>query len=66
MFWIYGGGFQGGNANGYNGAAIAAHDVVFVAPNYRLGVFGFLYAGENSTAPENVGLFDQVLALKWV
>jgi len=65
MFWIFGGGFQGGNANQYNGSAIAAHDVVFVAPNYRLGVYGNLYGGEES-APGNAGLFDQLLALKWV
>jgi len=65
MFWIYGGGFQGGSINGYNGGALAANDVVFVAANYRLGPFGFLYGGEES-APGNVGLFDQSLALKWV
>ena len=65
MFWIYGGGFTGGNINGANGSALAANDVVFVAANYRLGPFGFLYGGEES-APGNVGLFDQSLALKWV
>lgn len=42
--------------------------IIFVAPNYRLGAFGWL-AGEsldaiNGTA--NVGLHDQRLALEWV
>ncbi|CAG2107746.1 unnamed protein product [Medioppia subpectinata] len=65
MFWIYGGGFTIGTIDKYNGGPLAAHDVVFVAPNYRLGYFGFLY-GDREDAPGNVGLYDQLLALKWV
>jgi carboxylesterase type B len=65
MFYIYGGAFIMGTSFLYNGSALAAHDVVVVTTNYRLGVFGFLYGGED-TAPGNVGLFDQQMALKWV
>ncbi|CAG2117036.1 unnamed protein product, partial [Medioppia subpectinata] len=65
MFWIYGGGLTIGTIDMYKGGPLAAHDVVFVAPNYRLGQFGFLY-GNREDAPGNVGLYDQLLALKWV
>ena len=49
----------------YNGSVLATHDVVLVTTNYRVGAMGFLY-GDDETAPGNVGLFDQVLALQWV
>ncbi|CAG2100777.1 unnamed protein product [Medioppia subpectinata] len=65
MFWIYGGALSFGTIDMYNGGPLAAHDVVFVAPNYRLGLFGFLY-GDREDAPGNVGFYDQLLALKWV
>ncbi|CAG2100640.1 unnamed protein product [Medioppia subpectinata] len=65
MFWIYGGALSIGTIDLYNGGPLAAHDVVFVAPNYRLGYFGFLY-GNREDAPGNVGFYDQLLALKWV
>ncbi|CAG2100638.1 unnamed protein product [Medioppia subpectinata] len=66
MFFIHGGGFTVGSINGHcNGGPLATHGVVFVAPNYRLGYFGFLY-GDREDAPGNLGLYDQLLALKWV
>ncbi|CAG7829375.1 unnamed protein product, partial [Allacma fusca] len=40
-------------------------DVVYVNPNYRLGVLGFLNTGDTA-ARGNMGLKDQVLALRWV
>ena len=45
LFWIYGGGFQGGGGktrlNGTWDAALLAGELVVVTSNYRLGVFGF-------------------------
>ncbi|MHA2260545.1 MAG: carboxylesterase/lipase family protein [Promethearchaeota archaeon] len=63
MFWIHGGAFEMGSGR-YNGESLAKRgDVVIVSINYRLGALGFLYV-PGKTA--NVGLLDQVLALKWV
>ncbi|CAG2182329.1 unnamed protein product, partial [Oppiella nova] len=67
MFYIHGGGLLWGSIFNpiYNGSVLATHNVLLVSTNYRLGSFGFLY-GEEVSAPGNVGLFDQLLALKWV
>ncbi|CAG2177705.1 unnamed protein product, partial [Oppiella nova] len=65
MFWIHGGGLNGGSVELYNGSVLATNDVVVVAVNYRLGWFGFIY-GDREDAPGNVGFYDQLLALKWV
>ncbi|XP_015176907.1 PREDICTED: esterase E4-like isoform X1 [Polistes dominula] len=40
-------------------------DIVLVTLNYRLGTLGFLATGD-SYAPGNLGLKDQVVALRWV
>ena len=40
-------------------------DIVLVTLNYRLGALGFLTTGDQ-TAPPNVGLLDQRMALQWV
>ncbi|MFW9867096.1 MAG: carboxylesterase/lipase family protein [Candidatus Thorarchaeota archaeon] len=66
MFWIHGGGFiiGGSTRNRFNGARLAVHgDVVVVNFNYRLGVFGFLSLPD---IPPNLGIADQIAALKWV
>lgn len=43
--------------------------VIWVAPNYRLGIFGFLggpsFTLSSGTVP-NAGLYDQKFALQWV
>ncbi|MCG3165218.1 MAG: Para-nitrobenzyl esterase [Bacteroidia bacterium] len=73
MFWIHGGGFSIGSGSDemYNGSRLSKNgDVVVVTFNYRLGPFGFLYLDhlKNDSLPfeNNLGLRDQVAALKWV
>ena len=65
MVWIHGGAFVMGSGSMplYNGSSfVARHDVVVVTINYRLGLFGFLFTGDQG----NVGLLDQIAALRWV
>ncbi len=73
LFWIHGGAFTGGSGSTpwYDGAAFARNgDVVVVTTNYRLGLLGFLHladlGGEPFAATGNLGILDQVAALRWV
>ena len=73
IVWIYGGGFTQGSASMpiYGGQNIAGKGVIYVAINYRVGVFGFLAHPEATresghNASGNWGLLDQVAGLKWV
>jgi para-nitrobenzyl esterase len=73
VVWIYGGAFSVGSASSpiYSGEPLARKGVIYVAPNYRLGVFGFLAhpeltAESRHNASGNWGFIDQVEALKWV
>jgi para-nitrobenzyl esterase len=72
MFWIHGGGYQGGASSEprHDGDFIPTKGVVLVTINYRLAVFGFLAAAglakEGNSAAGNYGLLDQVAALQWV
>ncbi|WP_207904447.1 carboxylesterase/lipase family protein [Agromyces fucosus] len=65
MVWMHGGSLKhGSNAlPGYDGATFARDGVVFVSVNYRLGAEGFSVLGG---APLNLGLHDQLAALRWV
>uniref|UniRef100_A0A914E4M1 Carboxylic ester hydrolase n=1 Tax=Acrobeloides nanus TaxID=290746 RepID=A0A914E4M1_9BILA len=68
MVWIYGGGFWSGCAtlDVYDGRIFSSEeDVIIVSMNYRVSVFGFLYLAREE-APGNMGLWDQLMALKWV
>ena len=72
MVLLYGGGFTAGGGQSYNGTNLVAQDVIFVSPNYRLGVFGFLALSslynETPSIPStgNYAMFDQRFALQWV
>lgn len=65
MVWIHGGAFANGTGATptYDGSRFARDGVVCVTINYRLGVDGFLFLGDDSA---NLGLLDQVAALTWV
>ena len=73
MVWIHGGAnVSGGSAdpstNGHN--FVRDNDVVLVSINYRLGPFGFLdlseVGGPDYARSRNLGLLDQLAALRWV
>ena len=73
MFWIYGGGLEGGSASTplYAGGQLAQQGVIVVTANYRLGIFGFLADPQlTRESPHhssgNYGLLDQIAALKWL
>ena len=63
--WIHGGAFRNGTGSApiCDGTAFARDGVVCVTINYRLGVYGFVDVGDG---PANVGLRDQIAALRWV
>ncbi|XP_028031239.1 acetylcholinesterase-like [Bombyx mandarina] len=67
MVFIHGGGFRDGSASPfmYGSEYLIKHGVVLVTINYRLEVLGFLCLGIKE-APGNVGLKDQVAALRWI
>jgi len=73
MVFIHGGAnVSGGSADSlYNGENfVESNDVVMVTFNYRLGPFGFLDLSEIGGAEyansRNLGVLDQLAALKWV
>ena len=67
MVYIHGGAFitGGGSSSTFGPAYLVENDVVVVTFNYRLGALGFL-ATEDKAATGNMGIKDQILALKWV
>ncbi|KAH9850203.1 esterase 1 [Lenzites betulinus] len=73
MVWIYGGGFQAGDASQYDGVGFTITGInrgtpfIYVVFNYRLGVLGFPQGDEaTSRGALNLGLKDMLTALEWV
>lgn len=81
LFWIHGGGMLSGTASSYNpwkdygleigdldlynGRDLAEkHNVIVVTFNYRIGVLGSF--ADSRLEASNLGLQDQIMALKWV
>ena len=67
LVWIHGGAYiaASGGESAYDGTALAEEgDIVVVSVTYRLGVFGYLYNPDG--VPQNLGLKDQMTALRWV
>lgn len=72
-FWIHGGAFDHGFGSEmeFDGEAFARNDVILVTVNYRVGVFGFfahpdLKKEDPVGSSGNMGILDQICALKWV
>jgi carboxylesterase type B len=64
LFWIYGGGLQGGSAGitYYDGTSFAANQgIILVSFNYRTNVFGQSNSPAIKVEDNNVGLWDQVI-----
>ena len=75
MVWIHGGAYEmGGTADStYDCHNFVQEnpDVVIVTIEYRVGVFGFFHLshlpdGKDYPDAQNLGLMDQIMALKWV
>ncbi|MEL7975604.1 carboxylesterase family protein [Isoptericola sp. F-RaC21] len=67
MVWIHGGSYTSGAGDlpiMDPRPLVAEQRVVVVAVTYRLGLFGFL--GDGAERPANLGLLDQLEALRWV
>lgn len=66
MVFIHGGGYMAGSAIDEDGSKFASFgNVILVTINYRLGIFGFP-SMQNPKVDENVGIWDQMLALEWI
>ncbi len=73
MVWLHGGSntIGSGAQTTYDGYSLAAHSVILVTINYRLGVLGFfshpeLTAESPHHSSGNYGLLDEIAALAWV
>jgi para-nitrobenzyl esterase len=73
MVFIHGGGYSGGSSRDFSehgDAFIRTSPVVYVSFNYRLGPLGYLDFSRYSTTAQpfdsNLGLRDQIMALRWV
>lgn len=71
LFWIYGGGFGGGRGSDpeFDGEALNQEGAIVVTFNYRCGPLGFFALpelDEKYGGSKNLGILDQVMALKWV
>lgn len=73
LFWIFGGAFELGSAQTYDGTSLLLNGVdqgkpfIYVAVNYRVGGFGFMPGKEIlDDGASNLGLLDQRMGLEWV
>lgn len=65
LVFLHGGAFAHGSSDElpFDGEEICKRGVTLVTVNYRLNVFGFVSDG---SVPYNLGLHDQIAALRWV
>lgn len=65
MVWLAGEGFDFADANQFDGSYLSAFgQVIVITVQYRVGVFGFLK--DDIISQGNMGIWDQVEALKWI
>lgn len=67
MVWIHGGGYAtgAGDSDIYDPHALVVEQrVIVVSVTYRLGMLG--YFGNGNPVPANLGLLDQLAAVRWV
>ncbi|KMQ95962.1 esterase fe4-like protein [Lasius niger] len=67
LVFFHPGGFYvfSGQSSNFGPEYLLDKDIVLVTVNYRLATLGFLSTGD-SKAPGNLGLKDQVVALRWI
>lgn len=67
LVWFYGGGFYEGNPDfdKHSPEHLLDEDLMIVSFNYRVSIFGFLSTND-AAAPGNIGLKDQLFALRWI
>ncbi|MBO5573113.1 MAG: carboxylesterase/lipase family protein [Clostridium sp.] len=75
IVWIHGGAFEVGSTAEprEEGTSYVSEnqDIVFASLEYRLGVYGFLHLshlpdGQEYPDAQNLGIMDQMMALKWI
>ncbi|MCR2808687.1 MULTISPECIES: carboxylesterase family protein [unclassified Microbacterium] len=73
MVFIHGGGYTAGSSQDFTGQGrnfVDTGRVVYVSFNYRLGALGYLdfsrYSTRRRPMESNLGLRDQIAALRWV
>uniref|UniRef100_A0AAU7E4B0 acetylcholinesterase n=1 Tax=Cupiennius salei TaxID=6928 RepID=A0AAU7E4B0_CUPSA len=68
IVYLHPGAFSAGSSNfrAHDGSHLSSRgDAVVVTINYRLGVFGY-FLGYTEEANGNMGMYDQIMAIKWV
>ncbi|XP_046744726.1 venom carboxylesterase-6-like [Diprion similis] len=65
LVFFHGSNFIAGAGSDYKPNHLLDRDLILVTINYRLGALGFL-STEDHIVPGNMGLKDQVIALRWV
>ena len=73
MVFIHGGGYSTGSSRDFSGQGgnfVRTGKVIYVSFNYRLGALGYLdfsrYSTRRRPIDSNLGLRDQIAALRWV
>ena len=70
FFWVHGGSYQNGRGASTDGTQLCRNgDMVVVTVNYRMGLLGFIdlaWLDQSRAGSHNLGIQDQIAALRWV